>query len=74
MTDRIDRHIFGLFLEAKRIVWGLSRAAVAREADVPIEAIRAAVDKRAISRDAFAKLCAWQGEDPAIFHVRGATS
>lgn len=64
---RINRHIFGLFLEAKRIARGLSLAAVAREADVPIEAVRMAVDREAISKASFLKLCAWQGEEPEIF-------
>lgn len=66
--SKINRHIFGLFLEAKRIARGLTRAAVAKEADVPIEAVRMAVDRLAISKASFRKLCAWQGEKPEIFY------
>lgn len=65
---KINRHVFGLFLEAKRIARGLTRAAVAKEADVPIEAVRMAVDREAISKASFLKLCAWQGEEPEIFY------
>lgn len=65
---RINRHIFGLFLEAKRIARGLTRATVAKEADVPLDAVLMAVDRLAISKASFLKLCAWQGEEPEIFY------
>lgn len=67
MSGRVDRHLFGLFLEAKRIVRGLTRPQLAFEADVPAEAVRRAVDKQALTPTEFRRLCRWQGEDPSIF-------
>jgi hypothetical protein len=67
-----DPTIFGLFLEAKRIARGLSRAELARQAGVTLDAVRNAVDRRFITASAFRELCAWQGEAPEIFAPRRA--
>jgi len=69
-THKIDRHLFGLFLEAKRIVRGIGRAELARQARVTPDTVRLVMDRRPIPRTCFLKLCRWQGEDPKIFRER----
>lgn len=66
----IDRNVFALFLFAKRLFRGKTQRDVAREAQVRIEAIVRAEERRPIGADQFDKLCCWQGEDPAIFTAR----
>lgn len=69
-SRRINLPIFALFLEAKRIHWKMTPGAVAKAAGVPLGAVKTALDKHAISRGSFLKLCAWQGEEPGIFEAR----
>ncbi|WFP74520.1 hypothetical protein [Mesorhizobium sp. WSM4906] len=63
----VDFTLFALFLEARRIHRGKSPTRVAREADVEVEAVFRAARGRDPGADEFLALCAWIGEEPALF-------
>ncbi|BCM19232.1 hypothetical protein MJ8_30050 [Mesorhizobium sp. J8] len=63
----VDFTLFALFLEARRIHRGKSPSRVAREADVEVDAVFRAARGRDPGADEFLALCAWIGEEPALF-------
>ncbi|TIP37950.1 MAG: hypothetical protein E5X76_18025 [Mesorhizobium sp.] len=63
----VDFTLFALFLEARRIHRGKSPTRVAREADVEVDAVFRAARGRDPGADEFLALCAWIGEEPALF-------
>ncbi|RWM98971.1 MAG: hypothetical protein EOR86_04935 [Mesorhizobium sp.] len=64
---RVDFTLFALFLEARRIHRGKSPTRVAREADVEVDAVFRAARGRDPGANQFLALCAWIGEEPALF-------
>jgi hypothetical protein len=73
MAARIDWRLFALFLEAKRIVRGITPWQLSRQAHVAPAIVWQAIGGRRLDAVAFTKLCAWQNEAPEIFHARGTT-
>lgn len=63
----VDFTLFALFLEARRIHRGKSPTRVAKEADVEVDAVFRAARGRDPGSDEFLALCAWIGEEPALF-------
>ena len=63
----VDFDVFGLFLEARRVHRGKTPLRVAREADVPIDAVFRAARGRNPGADEFFALVDWIGEEPALF-------
>ncbi|TGQ22654.1 MAG: hypothetical protein E5V67_30530 [Mesorhizobium sp.] len=63
----VDFTLFALFLEARRIHRGKSPTRVAKEADVEVDAVFRAARGRDPGLDEFLALCAWIGEEPALF-------
>jgi hypothetical protein len=70
MVAAIDWRLFALFLEAKRIVAGLTQWQLSRQAHVAPAIVWQALACRPLDAIAFSKLCAWQNEAPAIFQRR----
>ncbi|RUV97980.1 hypothetical protein EOA75_02005 [Mesorhizobium sp. M1A.F.Ca.IN.022.07.1.1] len=63
----VDFTLFALFLEARRIHRGKSPTRVAQEAEVEVDAVFRAARGRDPGEDEFLALCAWIGEEPALF-------
>lgn len=68
----VDFTLFALFLEARRIHRGKSPTRVAREAEVEVDAVFRAARGRDPGADEFLALCAWIGEEPALFFKKEA--
>ncbi|MDG4854567.1 MULTISPECIES: hypothetical protein [unclassified Mesorhizobium] len=68
----VDFTLFALFLEARRIHRGKSPRRVAREADVEVDAVFRAARGRDPGTEEFLALCAWIGEEPALFFKKEA--
>jgi hypothetical protein len=65
--SHVDFDVFGLFLEARRLHRGKTPRRVAREADVPLDAVFRAARGRNPGTDEFFALADWIGEEPALF-------
>jgi hypothetical protein len=63
----VDFDVFGLFLEARRVHRRKTPLRVAREADVPIDAVFRAARGRNPGAEEFFALADWIGEEPALF-------